>query len=220
MIEDCAVIVPAFNEGIRIAKVLDELKMNFRHIICIDDCSTDLTRTEIAKYPNVYLLEHCLNAGQGSAINTGLMFANRLLECNFVATFDADGQHNVQDLLYAYDLLKRENFDIVLGTRFKSEMHIPLVRKLMLLMLTRLSKVPRRLGLTDVHNGLRVFKKQHFRNVRLSSGMSHADDFLEIIYENNLRYAEHQNRVLYEIAGKKSQTLWNGVNILSERWFI
>ena len=79
-----------------------------------------------------------------------------------------------------------------------------------------MSPSSRRLGLTDAHNGLRVFDKTVAENLNLTmSGMSHASEFIALIDENHWRVAEEPVEILYtDYSLSKGQPLLNGVNIV------
>ena len=84
------IVIPAFNEGKVIAKVIRKIqKEGFSNIIVIDDGSLDDTY-KIAKNNNVTVLKHLINRGKGSATQTGLEVAKRL-NAEIVVTMDADG---------------------------------------------------------------------------------------------------------------------------------
>ena len=80
----------------------------------------------------------------------------------------------------------------------------------------RLSPRGRQLGLTDTNNGLRVFNKKVADGLNITmSGMSHANEFVMLIAENNWRVVEEPIEVLYtEYSKSKGQPLLNGVNII------
>jgi len=75
-------------------------------------------------------------------------------------------------------------------------------------------------GLTDAHNGLRVFNKQVADGLNLTmSGMSHADEFISLACENHWRVTEEPVEILYtEYSMSKGQPLLNGVNIIFDGW--
>ena len=134
------------------------------------------------------------------------------------ATFDADGQHRVTDVVAMIDRLARADVDIAIGTRFDSSAvsRTPTLKKLILRTAAWLSPSSRRLGLTDAHNGLRVFNRTVADNLTLTmNGMSHAGEFISLIDENGWRVAEVPVEILYtDYSMSKGQPLLNGVNIV------
>ena len=59
-----------------------------------------------------------MNLGQGAAIQTGVEYARAQPGAQVFATFDADGQHRVKDVIAMIDRLRTDDVDIVVGTRF------------------------------------------------------------------------------------------------------
>jgi glycosyltransferase involved in cell wall biosynthesis len=211
------IVVPAFNEAGVIGDVIADLRTVFPNIACVDDGSTDGTG-EIALAAGAHLVRHPVNLGQGAAIQTGVEYARRQPGAQIFATFDADGQHRVTDLVAMVDRLRAGGVDIVIGTRFArpAASRPPLAKRIVLRAAARLSPRSRRLGLTDAHNGLRVFDKTVADGLDITmNGMSHAGEFIMLIDENHWRVAEEPIEVLYtEYSKAKGQPLLNGINIV------
>lgn len=81
-------IIAAYNEGPRIASVLDVVTHNplIDEVIVVDDCSTDNTKTVVESYTNIKLISYTPNKGKTSAIMTGLLQAKN----DIVMLIDAD----------------------------------------------------------------------------------------------------------------------------------
>ena len=79
-----------------------------------------------------------------------------------------------------------------------------------------LSPRSRRLGLTDAHNGLRVFNKTVAEGLNITiNGMGHASEFIMLASEKRWRVVEEPVEILYtEYSKSKGQPLLNGVNII------
>ena len=117
MIEDALVIVPAYNESEVIERTLQELTNYARHILVVDDGSTDDTFLKARKF-GIELIRHSVNLGYGSALKTGFIYGLRKTSFPYFITFDADGQHNPK---YLEDLLKplqNNQADYVIGSRY------------------------------------------------------------------------------------------------------
>jgi polyprenyl-phospho-N-acetylgalactosaminyl synthase len=217
---DVWIVVPAFNEVAVIGEVVADLRSVFDHVVCVDDGSADGTG-EIALRAGAHLLRHPINLGQGAAIQTGVEYARNQPGAKVFATFDADGQHRIKDLAAMIDRLAAGDVDVVIGTRFgRAETSLdsrpPLLKRIVLRTAARLSPRGRQLGLTDTNNGLRVFNKKVADGLDITmSGMSHANEFVMLIAENNWRVVEEPIEVLYtEYSKSKGQPLLNGVNII------
>jgi polyprenyl-phospho-N-acetylgalactosaminyl synthase len=210
------IVVPAFNEAGMIGEVIADLRSVFSNVVCVDDGSRDDTG-EVALRAGAHLVRHPVNLGQGAAIQTGVEYARRQPGAQVFATFDADGQHRVKDLVTMIDRLGTGDVDVVIGTRFgQGVSRPPLLKRVVLQTATRLSPRGRKLGLTDTNNGLRVFNKTVADGLDITmNGMSHATEFIMLIAENRWRVAEEPVEVLYtEYSQSKGQPLLNGVNII------
>jgi glycosyltransferase involved in cell wall biosynthesis len=213
---DVWIVVPAFNEAGVIGDVIAELRSVFPNVVCVDDGSADDTG-DIALRAGAHLVRHPVNLGQGAAIQTGVEYARSRPGAQLFATFDADGQHRVTDVLAMIDRLTVEAADIVIGTRFGPGVsRPPLLKRVVLQTAAWLSPRGRRLGLTDTNNGLRVFNKTVADRLDITmNGMSHATEFIMLIDENHWRVVEQPVEVLYtEYSSAKGQPLLNGVNII------
>ncbi|OBG28285.1 glycosyltransferase family 2 protein [Mycobacterium sp. 852002-51057_SCH5723018] len=211
------IVIPAFNEAAVIGEVIADVRSVFDHVVCVDDGSTDGTG-EIARRAGAYLVRHPINLGQGAAIQTGVEYARKQPGAQVFATFDADGQHRVKDVVAMIDRLGAGDVDVVIGTRFATNegSRPPFLKRTVLRTAARLSRRGRRLGLTDTNNGLRVFNKKVADGLNITmSGMSHANEIIMLIAENHWRVAEYPVEVLYtEYSKSKGQPLLNGVNII------
>jgi glycosyltransferase involved in cell wall biosynthesis len=213
---DVWIVVPAFNEAGVIGDVISELRSVFPNVVCVDDGSADGTG-DIALRAGAHLVRHPVNLGQGAAIQTGVEYARSRPGAQVFATFDADGQHRVTDVLAMIDRLTTDAADIVIGTRFGPGVsRPPLLKRVVLQTAAWLSPRGRRLGLTDSNNGLRVFNKTVADRLDITmNGMSHATEFIMLIDENRWRVVEQPVEVLYtEYSSAKGQPLLNGVNII------
>ena len=214
---DVWIILPAFNEAQVIGEVIADLRGVFSHVVCVDDGSSDDT-ADLALRAGAHLVPHPVNLGQGAAIQTGVEYARRQPGAAVFVTFDADGQHRVKDVLAMIDRLSRGDVDVVVGTRFAGTTisQTPPLKRLILRTAAALSPSSHQLGLTDAHNGLRVFNRTVADHLNLTmNGMSHAGEFVKLIVENHWRVAEEPVEILYtEYSMSKGQPLLNGVNIV------
>ena len=211
------IIVPAFNEAQVIGDVVADLRSVFANVVCVDDGSRDDT-AGVALRSGAHVVRHPVNLGQGAAIQTGVEYARRRSGAEIFATFDADGQHRVKDVARMAQRVARGDADIVIGTRFAGDItsNTPPLKRVILRAAAWLSPSSRRLGLTDAHNGLRVFNRTVAENLNLTmSGMSHAGEFIKLIDENRWRAVEEPVEILYtDYSMSKGQPLLNGVNIV------
>lgn len=215
---DVWLIVPVFNEGQVIAEVVRNARKTFTNVVCVDDGSRDNSSAEI-RSAGAHLVRHPVNLGQGAAIQTGLEYARSQPGANYFVTFDADGQHQVEDVLAMLERLRSEDVDIVVGTRFHGDTsHIPWIKRFILKTVVMISPRTRKLGLTDAHNGLRVFNRTVAEQLNITlNGMSHASEIVQLIDHWNWRVAEEPVTILYtDYSMAKGQSMINGINIVFE----
>ncbi len=214
---DVWIVVPAYNEASVIGDVISDIRSVFDHVVCVDDGSKDDT-ADIALRAGAHVVSHPVNLGQGAAIQTGVEYARSQPGAQLFATFDADGQHRLKDVVAMIDRLTTGDVDMVVGSRFAqpAASKPPLLKRIILRAAAMLSPSSRELGLTDAHNGLRVFNKTVADGLNLTmSGMSHASEFIALAVENHWRVAEEPVEILYtDYSKSKGQPLLNGVNIL------
>jgi polyprenyl-phospho-N-acetylgalactosaminyl synthase len=221
---DVWVVIPAYNEATVIGDVIADVRSVFDHIVVVDDGSQDDTGP-IALRAGAHVVRHPVNLGQGAAIQTGVEYARAQPGAQVFVTFDADGQHRVKDVVRMIDRLSADDVDIVIGTRFTEPAittKMPLLKRIVLRTAVFLSPRSRRLGLTDAHNGLRVFNKTVADGLNITmNGMSHATEFIALIAENRWRVTEEPVEILYtDYSKSKGQPLVNGVNIVFDGWLL
>lgn len=214
---DVWIVIPAYNEASVIADVVADVRAVFPNVVCVDDGGRDDTGDR-AFAAGAHVVRHPVNLGQGAAIQTGVEYARSRPGAEVFATFDADGQHRVKDVVRMIERLRTEELDIVIGTRFADQPpeRMPILKRLLLPVVAKLSRSSRKLHLTDAHNGLRVFNKTVADGLNLTmNGMSHASEFVSLIVENRWRVAEQSVQILYtDYSMSKGQPLVNGVNIV------
>jgi polyprenyl-phospho-N-acetylgalactosaminyl synthase len=215
--QDTWIVVPAFNEASVIGDVITDLRSVFDNVACIDDGSRDDTAAAALR-AGAHVVKHPVNLGQGAAIQTGVEYARKQPGATIFATFDADGQHRVKDVVAMIDRLTADSVDIVIGTRFAQgpPPGMSALKRFVLRTAAVLSPSSRKLGLTDAHNGLRVFNKKVADELNISmNGMSHASEIITLIVENHWHVAEEPVEILYtDYSLSKGQPLLNGVNIV------
>ena len=211
---EVAIIIPVYNESEVIKKVINETLKTFKYVVCVDDGSKDSSISEISS-TDAYLVKHPINMGQGAALQTGIEFA-RTLPVKYFVTFDADGQHLVSDAVSMVKLLKKNEHDIILGSRFLgSTENMKRSKKALLKAAIAFSNITSGLKLSDTHNGLRAFNRHVADTIQITlPDMAHASEILEIIKKNNYRYVEVPVTIRYtEYSMSKGQGLINAVNI-------
>ncbi len=115
------IIIPTYNEVEnlpRLLVLLQDLKLDL-DVLVIDDNSPDGTgkwaRENLAKHPNLHLIEREGKLGLGSAYVRGFRFALEN-QYEFVFEMDADFSHDPAYIPVFLETI--QNYDIVLGSRY------------------------------------------------------------------------------------------------------
>lgn len=204
---DVWIIIPAFNEGQMIERVIAQVRTMFPNIVVIDDASKDGT-SAAARNAGAVVLVHPFNLGQGAALQTGVEFALSR-GASHIVTFDADGQHHIEDVPIMLELLKQSGADLALGSRFLGNtLGMSRSRGLLLRAATAFTQITTGLKLTDCHNGLRVFTAKAAGRLNLRQNrMAHASEILAGIRNNRLNFIEVPVTITYSnYSRQKGQT--------------
>lgn len=108
-----SVVVPVYNEEAIIGDILSRLEAlpGIDEIIVVNDGSQDRTREEVESHPDVQLVNHPYNIGNGAAVKSGIRAATG----EVIVLMDGDGQHPPDEIP---KLLKHiGSYDMVVGAR-------------------------------------------------------------------------------------------------------
>lgn len=216
--DDTWVIIPVYNEDQVIGQVVKDLLPTFPHVVCIDDGSRDKSAA-VAAAAGATVIRHPVNLGQGAGLQTGIEYVRGFTPAKYLLTFDADGQHRVEDGLAMVEQAEQENLAIVFGSRFlSSQTQVGWMKRLVLKTAARVTARRTGLQLTDAHNGLRVLRRDAFEQVNLlQNRMAHASEIVAQLARTGLPWAEHSVYIRYTDYSKaKGQSLLNSINILTE----
>lgn len=211
-------VIPLYNEQSVIGDVVRGLREHSPHVVCVDDGSRD-DSAAVAEAAGARVIRHPHNMGQGAALQTGISYAREHEGAEFIVTFDADGQHRVEDALAMVERARAENAAIVFGSRFLDDRTDPgALKRLVLKTAVFVTNLSTGLRLTDAHNGLRVLRRDAAHAVNLKQDrMAHASEIVVQLGRSGLPWIEHPVEVLYTDYSKaKGQSLLNSINILVE----
>jgi glycosyltransferase involved in cell wall biosynthesis len=127
-------VVPAYNEGGQIKRVIETMPDFVDTIVIVDDCSSDDTAKIVAGHSEaeskIVLLRHKVNQGVGATLATGYKWAHDK-SFDAVVRMDGDGQMNPDDLPALLDPVVEGRADYAKGNRlFTGEAYrkIPKIR--------------------------------------------------------------------------------------------
>lgn len=148
------VVIPAYNEAEAIGEVIRELlqKAPGVKVLVVDDGSQDDTAA-VAATAGATVIRHTFNRGYGAGVKTGIQASTT----EFVATYDADGQHRPEDLMRLFEVAHQH--DIVIGSRDELS-HQVTARIPGKWILVRTAETLVGQKIPDLNSGLRVMRRE------------------------------------------------------------
>jgi len=212
------IVIAAYNEAKRLGNTLQMLINSVAEfsvtIVVVDDGSSDATFDMARTFP-VWVLRHPINCGQGAALQTGIEFAVSQ-DAHAIVTFDADGQHDPNDIRMMLEPVLSGKADIALGSRFLGRTaNAPWTRRVLLQAAILFTRMTNGLKLTDTHNGFRAFSRRAAQTIRIRQPrMAHASEILDQIAKHRLSYVEVPVTIRYTAETMaKGQSSWDAFRI-------
>lgn len=154
-------VIPAYNESSTIYDVV-KAASDYGQPIVVNDCSSDNTAS-LAEKAGAVVVSHKANLGYDGALNSGFVKAAQL-DCQYIITLDADGQHNPKLIQKFVDELNK-GADIVLGVRSNK----PRISEHLFALTTRV-----RFGIKDPLCGMKGY------NIKVYNQLGHFDSYRSI----------------------------------------
>ena len=190
--------IPAFNEEKNIAAIMTRLSDVADTVIVCNDGSSDLT-SNIAEKMGAVVVNHEKNLGYGGAIRSIFTKAKNV-EGDVLVTFDADGQHRVEDIENVVAPIINQEADIVIGSRFldESEKEVPHYRKVGIKVITKITNASIKEKLTDSQSGFRAYSKKAVDELNPSElGMGISTEILIKASNKGFKISEVPIKILY-----------------------
>ena len=206
--------LPAYNEEKNIASVITKLKKITDSIIVCDDGSSDMT-SEISKNLGAVVISHKKNMGYGVAINS-IFQKSKEMNSDLLVTFDADGQHRVEDIEKVIEPIKNNDADLVIGSRFlDKKSNVPNYRKIGIKVITQVTNASIKKKLTDSQSGFRAYNQRVLSQISPSDmGMGISTEILIKSSSKGLRITEVPITVLYEGDTSTHNPVSHGTSVL------
>ena len=178
MTRTLSIVIPAYNEGATIHRILDKIKsVNLienigKELIIVNDCSTDNTDEAISKYMqdnpglNIQYFKHNINQGKGAAIHTGISKATG----TYLVIQDADLEYDPREYNILLTPILEDFADVVYGSRFyggKPHRILFFWHSLGNKFLTFLSNMLTNLNLSDMETCYKMFKTEIIQSLHL-----------------------------------------------------
>ena len=207
--------IPAFNEEKNIAVLIIQLKKIADKIIVCNDGSTDLT-SKIAEELGAIVINHEKNLGYGAAIRS-IFLKSKDLDGDILVTFDADGQHRIEDVNRVINPIINGESDLVIGSRFldESAKEVPRYRKAGIKLITKITNATIKKQLTDSQSGFRAYSKKVLNELNPSElGMGISTEILIKASAKNFRISEVPIKIVYDGDTSTHNPISHGSSVL------
>ena len=210
-----AFVIPAYNEAVSIGQTLREIQKSFprEDIFVVNDGSKDKTGS-IAKKTGVVVFTHLINRGLGASLTTGIKGALQMSSADVLITFDADLQHEAEDVHRLIKPIKEGRADAAIGSRFldKTDLEMmPFAKVVGNYFLTGITNFFSGAKITDSQSGLRALSRKAAGKINIMSDKYAVSS--EIIHElegNKMKIVEVPIEAIYD-----SRSATKGTNIKS-----
>ena len=173
---DSLIIIPTFNEKENIESIIKKvfsLKKQF-NILIVDDNSLDGTANIVKTLQKIYpkklfIEERSKKLGLGTAYIHGFKWALKK-DYEFIFEMDADFSHNPNDLIQLYDVVKNNNGDLAIGSRYVKGVNIvnwPMSRLLLSFFASKYVKIITGMPIHDSTAGFKCYKKKILQTIEL-----------------------------------------------------
>jgi len=217
-LNDVTVVIPAFNEGNRILRVIQKLRiLGFSNIVVVNDGSLDDTAEVVEREGGIHLLNHVVNLGPGASTMTGIKFA-LLQGAEYVATIDADFQSDPSDLLKLVKSIYKLKVELLIGSRFLRKNEIPTSRLLYNFAGNLVSYFKTGMFVSDSQSGLKVMRRSFAEKLYIDyNGFEFCIDIIKKAKLHNASVAEEAIGVTYtEDTMAKGQNFHEGLMMLGK----
>ena len=207
--------IPAFNEEKNIAAIIAKLADIADSLIVCNDGSSDLT-SDIAEKMGAFVINHEKNLGYGAAIRSIFLKAKEL-DGDILVTFDADGQHRIEDVEKVTKPIIDQESDLVIGSRFldENEKEVPKYRKVGINVITKITNATIKKQLTDSQSGFRAYSKKVLNELNPAElGMGISTEILIKASTKNFRISEVPIKIIYDGDTSTHNPISHGSSVL------
>jgi glycosyltransferase involved in cell wall biosynthesis len=163
--------MPAYNEEPHLMKVLEGVRRYIGNILVVDDGSIDGTSEILCAFPDVTALRHQTNQGYGRSLIDAFDHAIRH-SYDWVITMDCDEQHAPDHIPEFIDAARRDDADIISGSRYLVEMTgsdvPPPPRRAINMNVTALLRCQLGLNITDAFCGFKAYRVNGLKRLHLT----------------------------------------------------
>ena len=220
------IIIPAYNEGENIERVVTTIKQNCPQYdyLVINDGSRDNTE-EICIKKGYHFVSHPINLGLAAAVQTGMIYAHKN-GYDAAIQFDGDGQHDPNYIKKMADETEKGS-NIVIGSRFVDEKKPKSLRMLGSNLIQFAIKITTGKTIKDPTSGMRMFDSEMIKKLAFAADLGPEPDTVALLVRAGASVKEIQVEMHDRTAGESYLNFANSVHymlrmfasILVLQWF-
>ncbi|MBT8190428.1 MAG: glycosyltransferase family 2 protein [Bacteroidia bacterium] len=218
-IDEIFVVIPAKDEERFIEHVINKtLEAGFHNIVVVNDNSSDKTKEIVHNHDHeVVVLDHIINLGAEAATKTGIDYALSR-GAKYIATIDADYQHNPNDLIPLIECIEKKKVDLVIGSRFLKRNAIPVSRILFNFVGNIINFFITGLVITDSQSGMKVMSKRFAEDLTITyNGYEFCIEIIKNAKINKKSVYEYPIDVRYsKETMEKGQNIYTGFGMIGK----
>ncbi len=199
----CVVVMPTYNNGTTISRVIADVLQYTDDIIVVNDGSTDNTAEMLSLISGIRVIDYRENQGKGHALRVGLRAA-RDMGYRYAIMIDSDGQHFADDIPVFLDRIERKPDSLLIGARNLAADNMPSKNTFANKFSNFWYKVETGITLSDTQSGYRLYPLRRLQNIRFITRRYEFE--VEIIVRAAWRGINVENvpvRVYYPPAGQR-----------------
>ncbi len=161
---ECIVVMPTYNNGTTISKVIAEVRQYTDDIIVVNDGSTDNTAEILSSLSGIKVIDCKKNQGKGYALKVGLKAAYEL-GYKYAITIDSDGQHFADDIPVFLNEIEKRPDSLLIGARNLVAENMPARNTFANKFSNFWYRVETGHTLSDTQSGYRLYPLQQLRDI-------------------------------------------------------
>ena len=179
------VIVPTYNERENLPRLVQRIMGQPAPVdlLIVDGNSPDgtgqLADQIAAKIPRVHVFHEKEKAGLGRAYCAAFQWALQR-DYEFIMEMDGDFSHNPDDIPRFLEMIKKEDGDLALGSRYRNGIRVinwPLRRLMLSLCAAKYVQVITGMPITDPTGGFKCFRRHTLQSINLEAVRSNGYSF-------------------------------------------
>ena len=214
------ILMPTYNESENILKICNDLeKLKFdtaeHSVLVIDDGSPDLTANLVdnQNFNKITVLRRFKKSGIGPSYLAGINHALNDSSITHLVTMDADGSHQIIDLISLIDTAISNPEMLIIGSRWISGGSItnwPKYRQLISKLGTWYARKMLRINISDITGGFRVYPIELIKNIEIdrisSNGYCFQIEMALAAIQTGAQYVEVPINFIERSAGRSKMT--------------